>query len=85
MTDVLAPIEKLLDEALSELAVSRLAFGDADGDRDATAEREAVRLLLDVARANSTTYATDVDRLSALIYAKQELLAFARQLEANRA
>jgi len=69
--DVLAPVEKLLDEAMCV---------PVEGHEDFSLfseAREAVRLLLDVARMTQAEWPTDPD--------VRALAAFSRQLEADRA
>ena len=86
MTDVLAPVEKLLDDFL--LAGCDHSNCPSDSCTGYVNAREAVRLLLDVARDALTGYEkTGLDGGDPLgLYSTElALLAFARQLEADRA
>ena len=81
MTDVLAPVEKLLDEMLCEsddwTVIETKMVEDS---------REAVRLLLDVAREWNEESLVGGPKDQRENYPHiTALLAFARQLEADRA
>lgn len=74
-TDPLAPVERLLDDLLSEAEVSAAQWLPLGRKVSLAVEREAVRLLLDHARA------LDYAEFSR---AYDALLAFAARLEGER-
>ncbi len=83
MTDVLAPVEKLLNDTLDCATSFDLSMGNKAADK----AREAVRLLLDVARDGIERYDSvgtpEHDEDDGYYDTARALLAFARSLQAS--